>query len=120
MNSNGSDGSSSAAVADSFSQGFAAAQNDPWLAINAQKAMESCPVKSVMALGAGFALGGLFGMFMTSADWQTSEEFQKMTTRQQVKATMKDMATKSYSSAKNFAVVGAVFAGTECIIESVS
>jgi mitochondrial import inner membrane translocase subunit TIM22 len=29
-----------------------------------------------------------------------------------------DMGQKSYSSAKNFAVVGAVFAGTECVIET--
>jgi hypothetical protein len=57
---------------------------------------------------------------MTSADWgQNTEEFQKMSTKQQLKLTLKDMGTKTYSSAKNFAVVGAVFAGTECIIETV-
>jgi hypothetical protein len=28
--------------------------------------MESCPVKSVMAGGMGFALGGAFGLFMSS------------------------------------------------------
>ncbi|KLJ09488.1 hypothetical protein EMPG_15104, partial [Blastomyces silverae] len=31
-----------------------------------QAAMESCPVKSVMAGGMGFALGGAFGLFMSS------------------------------------------------------
>ena len=31
-----------------------------------QAAMESCPAKTVMAGGMGFALGGLFGLFMSS------------------------------------------------------
>ena len=30
------------------------------------------------------------------------------------------MGTRSYSSAKNFAMVGAIFSGTECCIEGVS
>lgn len=31
-----------------------------------QSAMESCPVKSVISGGMGFALGGAFGLFMSS------------------------------------------------------
>ena len=31
-----------------------------------QAAMESCPAKSVLAGGMGFALGGMFGLFMSS------------------------------------------------------
>lgn len=31
-----------------------------------QSGMESCLVKSIMAGGAGFALGGVFGLFMAS------------------------------------------------------
>lgn len=31
-----------------------------------QKGMESCPVKTVISGGAGFALGGVFGLFMAS------------------------------------------------------
>lgn len=31
-----------------------------------QAGMESCIVKSAMAGGAGFALGGVFGLFMAS------------------------------------------------------
>ena len=30
------------------------------------------------------------------------------------------MGSRSYSSAKNFGIVGAIFAGTECCIEGVS
>ncbi|TPX69127.1 hypothetical protein SpCBS45565_g02655 [Spizellomyces sp. 'palustris'] len=88
-------------------------------AMAAQSVMESCPAKVVLSGGAGFALGGAFGMFMSSVDWgMNTEEFQKMSTKQQIKVTLKDMGNRSYSSAKNFAVVGAVFAGTECLIET--
>lgn len=31
-----------------------------------QAAMESCPAKTVIAGGMGFALGGAFGLFMSS------------------------------------------------------
>lgn len=31
-----------------------------------QMAMESCPAKTVLAGGMGFALGGMFGLFMSS------------------------------------------------------
>ena len=41
---------------------------------------------------------------------------EKMTARQ----TLRDMGAKSKSYAKNFALVGLMFAGTECMLESVS
>ncbi|KAI8913927.1 mitochondrial inner membrane translocase subunit Tim17/Tim22/Tim23/peroxisomal protein PMP24 [Powellomyces hirtus] len=67
----------------------------------------------------GFALGGAFGMFMSSVDWgMNTEEFQKLSTKEQLKLTARDMGKRSFSSAKNFATVGAVFAGTECLIET--
>ena len=39
--------------------------------------------------------------------------------REQVRRGFKDMGTRSLSSARNFGIVGAVFAGTECGIEAV-
>ncbi len=39
--------------------------------------------------------------------------------REQLRRGFKDMGTRSFSSAKNFALVGAMFAGTECCIEGV-
>lgn len=40
--------------------------------------------------------------------------------RQQLRRGFKDMGTRSFSSAKNFGLVGAMFAGTECCIEGVN
>jgi import inner membrane translocase subunit TIM22 len=37
--------------------------------------------------------------------------------RQQLKLGLKDMGKQSFSSAKNFGLIGAIFAGTECCIE---
>jgi mitochondrial import inner membrane translocase subunit TIM22 len=37
--------------------------------------------------------------------------------REQLKQGFKDLGTRSYSSARNFGKVGAIFAGTECCIE---
>ena len=57
---------------------------------------------------------------MSSVDWgSNTEEFRNLSTREQIRLTLKDMGAKSYSSAKNFAVVGAVFSGTEWLIETV-
>ena len=62
----------------------------------------------------GFGLGGAFGLFMSGLDSPVTSE--KMTARE----TLRDMGTKSKSYAKNFALVGLMFAGSECMLESVS
>ncbi|MCJ1258033.1 Mitochondrial import inner membrane translocase subunit tim22 [Lignoscripta atroalba] len=87
-----------------------------------QAAMESCAAKTVMSGGAGFVLGGAFGLFMSSMSYDTplSAQGQQLTDlpiREQLRRGFKDMGVRSYSSAKNFALVGAIFAGTECCIE---
>ncbi|KAJ3052403.1 Mitochondrial import inner membrane translocase subunit tim22 [Rhizophlyctis rosea] len=93
--------------------------NTPPEAVIMQGIMESCPAKVVISGGAGFGLGLAFGTFMSSVDWgSNTEEFRNLSTREQIRLTLKDMGAKSYSSAKNFAVVGAVFSGTECLIET--
>ncbi|KAI4163670.1 MAG: hypothetical protein LQ342_002704 [Letrouitia transgressa] len=38
--------------------------------------------------------------------------------REQLRRGFRDMGTRSYSSAKSFGLIGAVFSGTECCIES--
>ncbi|KAI9766396.1 MAG: Mitochondrial import inner membrane translocase subunit tim22 [Candelina submexicana] len=87
-----------------------------------QAAMEACPTKSVMAGTMGFALGGAFGLFMSSMSYDTplSAQGQQLTdlpVREQLRRGFKDMGSRSYSSAKNFALVGAIFSGVECGIE---
>ncbi|ODV88595.1 hypothetical protein CANCADRAFT_3240 [Tortispora caseinolytica NRRL Y-17796] len=87
------------------------------------RAMQSCPAKAVMSAGAGFALGGIFGLFMSSMSYDLPESFggRKMSDlpfRQQMKMQFSEMAKKSYSSAKNFGYIGMIFSGTECCIES--
>ncbi|OJJ49041.1 hypothetical protein ASPZODRAFT_129416 [Penicilliopsis zonata CBS 506.65] len=85
-------------------------------------AMESCPVKTVMAGGMGFALGGAFGLFMASMSYDSTftpqgREIANLPWREQVRRGFKDMGSRSFSSAKNFGIVGALYSGTECCIE---
>jgi import inner membrane translocase subunit TIM22 len=70
----------------------------------------------------GFALGGAFGLFMASMQYDTplsssATPVASLPLRQQLKQGFKDMGSRSFSSAKNFGKVGAIFAGTECCIE---
>ncbi|CCX10481.1 Tim17/Tim22/Tim23/Pmp24 family-domain-containing protein [Pyronema domesticum] len=88
-----------------------------------QMAMESCPAKLVLSGGAGFALGGVFGLFMASMSYDTpmsgsgAQTITSLPLKQQLKEGFKDMGKRSWSSAKNFGMVGAIFSGTECCIE---
>lgn len=85
--------------------------------------MESCVAKSIMAGGAGFALGGAFGLFMSSMAYDTplspqGQEMSKLPVKEQLRRGLKDMGSRSYSSAKNFMIIGAAYSGTECAVES--
>ncbi|KAL9589933.1 MAG: hypothetical protein Q9203_001252 [Teloschistes exilis] len=85
--------------------------------------MESCPIKSAISGGMGFALGGAFGLFMSSMSYDTplsgaGQQLADLPLREQLRRGFKDMGTRSYSSAKSFGIIGAIFAGTECCIES--
>ncbi|RMZ85880.1 hypothetical protein DV737_g372, partial [Chaetothyriales sp. CBS 132003] len=79
---------------------------------------------SILSGGAGFALGGAFGLFMASMAYDTplSPQGQQLTNatipwRQQLKVGLKDMGSRSWSSAKNFGMIGALYSGTECCVE---
>lgn len=68
-------------------------------------------------------MGGAFGLFMSSFEYAgpvMNEDLVKQTTKQQIKHAFKDMGTRSLSMAKNFGLVGMIYSGTECCIESVS
>lgn len=106
-----------------------------------QGAMESCPAKTAMAgvagssqqlfatvkqsrwaVPLGLGLGAAFGLFMSSFEFSgptMDPKLLEQSTKVQMKAILKDMGSRSASMAKNFAVVGAIYSGTECCIESV-
>ena len=49
----------------------------------------------------------------------SGQQLTKLPLREQLRTGFKDMGSRSFSSAKNFGLVGAMFAGTECCIEGV-
>jgi len=67
----------------------------------------------------GIGMGSVFGLVMSSIDWSVTEEELKMTTKQQIKHSAKQMGSRSLAMAKSFALIGAMFTGSECIVESV-
>ncbi|KAK3685585.1 Tim17/Tim22/Tim23/Pmp24 family-domain-containing protein [Podospora appendiculata] len=91
-------------------------------------AMESCYAKTAMSGVAGFGLGGLFGIFMASMAYDTpyhtatgpgapTTPITSLPLKKQLAAGFKDMGKRSYSTAKNFGMVGALFSGIECGVE---
>ncbi|XP_060068711.1 mitochondrial import inner membrane translocase subunit Tim22-like [Ylistrum balloti] len=78
------------------------------------KFFESCSFKFCASGVMGFALGGVFGLFTASIDPMSTMSTETPTTRM----VLQEMKARSWSYGKNFAVVGAMFATTECLIES--
>ncbi|EPE02308.1 mitochondrial import inner membrane translocase subunit tim-22 [Ophiostoma piceae UAMH 11346] len=92
--------------------------NDPTVKM-VQGAMESCYVKTVMSGVVGFGLGGVFGLFMASSAIlnPTYAALSNLPLREQLRQGFRDMGSRSWSTAKNFGTVGALFSGIECGIE---
>lgn len=92
-----------------------------------QEAMNSCAGKTIMSGVMGFGMGGVFGLFMASMSYDTpygspvagpnGQTISSLPLKQQLKIGFKDMGTRSYSMARNFGKVGALFAGIECGVE---
>ena len=49
----------------------------------------------------------------------SGQQLSDLPLRVQLRKGFRDMGSRSFSSAKNFGLVGAIFAGTECCIEGV-
>ena len=81
-----------------------------------------CPFRSVMSGVAGFGLGALMGLFLHSnpIGQPTGELTSSLKFSQTAKQVFKEMGQVAYSSGKSFAIVGAVYSGSECVIEGVS
>jgi len=80
-----------------------------------QAFFESCGFKSLMSCVLGYALGGAIGLFSASVNPNITGNDAKQQTAREI---FRDMKTTSMSHAKNFAIVGAIFASFECAIES--
>ena len=68
--------------------------------------------------------GGVFGLFMSSMRYDTpmstnatGTTIASLPVKEQLRQGFKEMGRASWSSAKNFGYIGAIFAGTECAIE---
>lgn len=97
--------------------------------------MTSCPGKTAISGVTGFALGGVFGLFMASMAYDTPlhtpspqganalpntvQQMADMPLKQQIKVQFADMGKRAYSSAKNFGYIGMIYSGVECVVESV-
>ncbi|XP_041348968.1 mitochondrial import inner membrane translocase subunit Tim22-like [Gigantopelta aegis] len=77
-------------------------------------AFESCTFKSIASCVLGFAIGGVFGLFTAGIDPMSTITTETPTTR----IVLKEMKARAMSYGKNFAIVGCMFAGTECLLES--
>nr|CAD7199898.1 unnamed protein product [Timema douglasi] len=80
-----------------------------------ESAFESCVFKSLMSCVVGYGLGAAIGLFSASVNPSVTGPTEKVQSAREV---FKEMKTTTLSYAKNFALIGAVFAGVECAIES--
>lgn len=83
---------------------------------------KSCPMKAVMAGGAGFVLGGAFSLMMGAMAYDVpvgmgGKPLSDLPLREQFRLQTRDLGTKMWSSAKNFGKIGGIFSGVECCIE---
>jgi len=83
--------------------------------------MESCVAKTILAGGGGFALGALFSLMSSSFAYEDPLLRQQtqagLNTGQKAKEILKETGKGMWRSGRGFGKVGALFAGTECVIE---
>jgi mitochondrial import inner membrane translocase subunit TIM22 len=81
------------------------------------RVMESCAFKSVLSGVVGAGLGVFLGIVAVSMDpsYTVYKDPLKVPT---VRETLSEMGSRMKTYSKNFAQLGFIFAGTECIIET--
>ncbi|KAJ2757186.1 Mitochondrial import inner membrane translocase subunit tim22 [Coemansia pectinata] len=83
----------------------------------ASKVTDSCAFKAGFSGVAGYGIGLVFGLVLSGIEFSSPVDT-SASTKQQIKTVFRDMGTKSLSSAKNFAIMAAIYSGSECMIES--
>ncbi|OMO65244.1 Mitochondrial inner membrane translocase subunit Tim17/Tim22/Tim23/peroxisomal protein PMP24 [Corchorus olitorius] len=81
----------------------------------AQEFWNNCGVRSVASGITGGGFGLFMGMLLGALDNPVMQE--TMTGRQQLIHNAKQMARRSWGSAKAFAVMGLIYSGVECVVE---
>ncbi|GAA5969578.1 hypothetical protein JCM11641_008167 [Rhodosporidiobolus odoratus] len=85
-----------------------------------QEGMESPVAKAAISGAMGFALGAFFslmGSSFTIEDPFQRTQYDGMNTRQKAKLIFADMGKGMWRQGKGFGMVGALYAGTECVVE---
>ncbi len=85
--------------------------------------MNNCAVRTIMSTVMGAGLGVAFGIFMgtmdtSHIDGSLTADAQKKTFRETMKEVGKSTWSRSKSYGKGFATMGALFSGSECVIET--
>ncbi|KAK9940860.1 hypothetical protein M0R45_017500 [Rubus argutus] len=83
--------------------------------IRGQDIWNNCVVRSAASGVMGGGLGLMMGLFLGALDNPVMQD--QMTGRQQFIYTAKQMGSRSWGSAKAFAVMGLVFSAAECVVE---
>ncbi|KAM3959493.1 mitochondrial import inner membrane translocase subunit Tim22 [Aphomia sociella] len=78
--------------------------------------VESCPFKSLTSCIIGYGLGAAVGLFTSSLMPNVTDTTAPQT--QTAREILREMKSSMLSYAKNFAILGAVFSGVECCIET--
>lgn len=85
-----------------------------------QAGIESPIAKATLSGVMGFGIGAFFSLMSSSfalEDPFRAPQFEGMTTLQKSKLVFRDMGKGMWNSGKGFGKVGALYAGTECVIE---
>ncbi|KAK9469220.1 Tim17/Tim22/Tim23/Pmp24 family-domain-containing protein [Lipomyces arxii] len=84
---------------------------------------KSCPVKGVLAGGAGFVLGGAFSLLMGSMAYDVpvglgGQPLSTLPLKEQMRVQARELGGKMWGSAKSFGKIGGIFSSVECSVEA--
>eukprot|EP00118_Oscarella_pearsei_P005480 m.25223 g.25223 ORF g.25223 m.25223 type:complete len:185 (+) comp28765_c0_seq4:201-755(+) len=84
-----------------------------------ERGMESCAFKTGISAVIGYGLGVVLGLFTAGVESNVSMGPDNVIREQTVREVFRDLRQRGHSYGKNFGLVGAMFACTECAIETV-